>query len=94
MSKNTTEQPGGTTRTTQVNVLNQKKFKCCPATNYTGEVCINCLDRPLETGDQAECCHYRGEPFCAHCSCLWFPFAFVIDVVSCPIRGIKYGISK
>ena len=69
---------------------NKEDFMCLPATNKTAEVCINCLDRPQMKDDEAECCHYRGEPFCAHCSCLWFPFAFTFDIVSCPFRGIKH----
>lgn len=90
-----TEQPhGNTTPTTQVNVPNQKPFECFPATNYTSKVCIDCLDRPLMKDDQCEVCNYRGEPLCAHCSCFWFPFAFTLDIVSFPYRGIKHCVSK
>lgn len=82
------------TSTTLVEIKENQHFVYCPATNYTSKVCIDCLDRPLMKDDQCEMCNYRGEPLCAHCSCLWFPFAFAYDFVSCPIRGIKYCHSQ
>ena len=87
-------QPTGIDKEETEQTETKPPFVYFPATTYTSNVCIKCLDRPLMKDDEAECCSYRGEPFCAHCSCLWFPFATIYDVVSFPIRGIKHCVSK
>jgi hypothetical protein len=94
MSEVITTQPVAITTDTVVTEKTNEPFTVFPATSYTFKVFIECYDRPLMTDDEVECCNYHGEPFCAHCSCLWFPFAFVYDVVSCPFRGIKHCVSK
>jgi hypothetical protein len=41
-----------------------------------------------------ECCSNRGEPLCAGCHCIFWPFTIIIDILTCTPRYISYKCYK
>ena len=71
------------------NCYDKAKNNCQPfaCTSWTTTTFCDALDRPPLANDVCECCNVRGQPACADCMLVFTPFAFVIDLVSLPVRS-------
>ena len=67
----------------------QKKFAFLPMSSYLCNELCRCLDEPTSNGDCRNCAP-QGEPCCIDCYCCFSPFAFLLDLLTCPCRGCYY----